>query len=141
MILSNFFSRQITDNSNPNEITPISFDMQAILKDRYYNVGRDNKYLIQMLSQAKASGIKLPEIHVVDKGVGPNIKPERQMLKPMDLTTQINPQRKPRLEQYRADPRREMGVPIPVQMQVQSKDVNQTREQIYQNKEKVCKHL
>ena len=47
MILSNFLSRQMTDNSNPHEIIPISFDMQAILKDRYYNVGNDSKYLIQ----------------------------------------------------------------------------------------------
>ena len=56
-------SRQITDNSNPHEIIPISFDMQAILKGKYYNVGSDNKYLIQMHSQAKDSGVKLPEVH------------------------------------------------------------------------------
>ena len=50
MILSDFLSRQRTDNSNPHEIVPISFDLQAILKDRYYwyNVGNDSKYLIQM---------------------------------------------------------------------------------------------
>ena len=35
MILSALSSRQITDNSSPHEIIPISFDMQAILKDRY----------------------------------------------------------------------------------------------------------
>ena len=81
MILSVFLSRQITDNSNPHEIIPISFDMQAILKDTYYSVGSDNKYLIQTHSQAKANGVKLPEVHSVDKGVDPNIKPERQILK------------------------------------------------------------
>ena len=48
MILSDFLSRQRTDNSNQYEIIPISFDMQAILKDRYYNVGKDSRYLIQM---------------------------------------------------------------------------------------------
>ena len=80
VILSNFLSRQITDNSNPHDIIPISFDMQAILKDSYYNIGIDIKYLIQMHSQAKASGVKLPEVHGVDKGVDPNIKPERQIL-------------------------------------------------------------
>ena len=78
MIMSDFLSRQITNNSNPHEIIPISFDMQAILKDRYYNKGSDNKYLVQMHSQAKASGVKLPEVHSIDKGVDPNIKPERQ---------------------------------------------------------------
>ena len=39
MILSDFLSRQRKDNSNPHEIIPISFDMQEILRDRYYNVG------------------------------------------------------------------------------------------------------
>ena len=47
-ILSDFLSRQRTNNCNPHEIIPISFDMQAILKDRYYDVGNDSKYLIQM---------------------------------------------------------------------------------------------
>ena len=66
--------------------------MQAILKDRYYNIGSGNKYLIQMCSQAKASAVKLPEVHGIDKGVDPNIKPERQILKPPNLTMQLNPQ-------------------------------------------------
>ena len=63
MILSDFLSRQRTDDSNPHEIIPISFDMQAILRDRYYNVGqkKESKYLIQTWSQAKTSGIKLPD--------------------------------------------------------------------------------
>ena len=34
-----------------------------------------------MYSQAKASGVKLSEIHSVDKGINPDIKPERQILK------------------------------------------------------------
>ena len=33
MILSDFLSRQITDKSNLHENIPISFDMQALLKD------------------------------------------------------------------------------------------------------------
>ena len=81
MIPSDFLSRQMTDNSNQHEIVPISFDMQAILKDRYYNVGSNNRYLIQTHSQAKASGVKLPEVHGVDKGINPYIKPESQILK------------------------------------------------------------
>ena len=74
MILSDFLSRQRMDNSNPHKIIPISFDMHAILKDRYSNVGSDSRHLIQMHSQAKASGIILPDAHVVDKYVGPNVK-------------------------------------------------------------------
>ena len=77
VILNNFLSRQMTDNSNPHEIIPISFDMKVILKDRYYNIGNNSKYLIQTHSQAKASEIKLSKVHSVGKGVNPNIKPER----------------------------------------------------------------
>ena len=108
MILSDFLSRQRTDNNNPHEIIPISFDMQAIMKDRYYNVKNDSKYLIQKQSQAKASGVKLPEVHSVDKGVDPNVKPERQVLKSPNLTTQPNHQNKPRLGQDRAGHRRKI---------------------------------
>ena len=85
--------------------------MQAILKDRYYNVGMDSRYLIQMQSQAKAIGIKLPDVHKVDKGVDPNVKPERQILKSPNLATQPNLQNKPSLGQGRAGLRRKMKVP------------------------------
>ena len=77
IILGDFLSRQRMANSNPNEVILISFDMQAILKDRYYNVQVDSGYLIQTWSQAKASTIKLPEEHGIDKGVDPNVKPEK----------------------------------------------------------------
>ena len=108
MILSNFFSRQMTGNSKPHEIVPMSFDMQAILKDRYCNIGSDGRYLIQTCSQAKASGIKLPEIHSVDKGINPDIKLERQILKSQ------NPANKPKLGQGREGLRREMKAPAQV---------------------------
>ena len=129
MISSNFLSRQITDRSNPHEIIPISCDMQAVLKDRYYNVGSDNKYLIQMHSQAKASEVKLPEVHGVVKGLDPNMKPERQIIKSANLTTQLNPQRKPRLGQGRDRSWKKIKCPYTSANQVQSKDVSQTREQ------------
>ena len=38
----------------------------------------DDKYLIQMHSQAKSSGIKLPDIHGVEKSLNPNLRPEKQ---------------------------------------------------------------
>ena len=129
MILSDFLSRQRIGNSNPYEIIPISFDMQAILKDRYYDVGKDSRYLIKTQSQAKASGIKLPEVHGVDKGVDPNEKPERHILKPPNLATQPNLQNKPRLGQGRAGLRRKKKAPIQVQTQVQPRDVSQIKEQ------------
>ena len=36
MILSDFLSRQEIDRSDPHEIIPISFDMKAILNEKYY---------------------------------------------------------------------------------------------------------
>ena len=65
MTCSDFLLQQKNDDSNPNEIIPNSFDMYQILKDNFYlenNLCTD-KYLIQMQSQAKSSGIKLLEVH------------------------------------------------------------------------------
>ena len=47
MILSNFLSRQRVDRSNPHEIIPISFGMKAILKEKYYRIVNESKYLVQ----------------------------------------------------------------------------------------------
>ena len=43
MILSGFLSRQKHDDSNPHEIIPISFNMQIILHDKYYDIGNLEK--------------------------------------------------------------------------------------------------
>ena len=72
MVLSDFLSRQNNDNSNPHEIIPISFNMHKVLHESYYNI---DKYLVQTRSQAKTSGIKLPEVHSLGKNLDPNIKP------------------------------------------------------------------
>ena len=75
MVLSDFLSRQKNDDSNPNEIIPISFNTYKILNNNYYNI---EKYLIQTRSQAKSSSVKLPEAHGVGKNLDPNIKIEKQ---------------------------------------------------------------
>ena len=76
MILSDFLLQQNNDDSNPYEIIPISFDMYKILEDNLENFC-DNKYLIQTQSQAKSSGIKLLEVHSVEKSLNPNLRPEK----------------------------------------------------------------
>ena len=53
MILSDFLSRQIEDDSNSYEIIPISFNIKAILKENYQNMVEDT-YMVQTRSQAKA---------------------------------------------------------------------------------------
>ena len=75
MILSDFLSRQNHDDNNPHEITPISFNIQNILHSRYYNIGegKEGKYLVQARLQAKSSGITLPAVHGVGKGIHPKV--------------------------------------------------------------------
>ena len=53
MILSDFLSRQIEDNSNPNEIIPISFNIWDILQENYNHMVTDT-YNIQTRGQTKA---------------------------------------------------------------------------------------
>ena len=47
MILSDFLSRQEIDKSDLHEIIPISFDMKAILNEKYYKIEEEGKYLVQ----------------------------------------------------------------------------------------------
>ena len=94
-----------------------------------------NKYLIQTRSQAKPSGIKVPEIHGVNKGINPHFKPERQRplpilpthsipptnpTQPIDKGPPTHPIPKPRIGQGRAGLRRKFKtnqpIPLPKQM-------------------------
>ena len=52
MILSDFLSRQIKDDSNPHEIIPISFNIQNILQENYHHLTADT-YNVQTRAQAK----------------------------------------------------------------------------------------
>ena len=59
--------------------------MRSILHDRYYNIRKvrtEDKYLVQTRSQSKSNSINLPEVHGVDKGINPNVRPEKQTLRP-----------------------------------------------------------
>ena len=83
IILSDFLLKQDNDDRNPNKIIPISFDMYKILENNLNNLDKNNsfndsKYLVQMCSQAKISGTKLPEVHRVEKSLNPNLRPEKQ---------------------------------------------------------------
>ena len=70
-------SRQEIDKSDPHEIIPISFDMKAILNEKYYEIEEEKgNYLVQTCSQSKDRGIKVPEVHGPEKGLDPNLRPE-----------------------------------------------------------------
>ena len=95
MILSDFLSRQEIDKSNPHEIIPISFDMKTILNDKYYKVEEEKgKYLVQTRSQTKESGIKVPEVHGIKKGLDPNLRPEWLVRKSQRLLEKSRIQKK-----------------------------------------------
>ena len=74
MILSDFLSQQKNNDSNPHKIMPISFNVYQGFENKFC----DDKYLFQMRSQAKSSGIKLSEVHGMRKNLNPNLKPEIQ---------------------------------------------------------------
>ena len=80
MVLSDFLSRRNNENCNPHEIIPISFNMHNVLQENYYKI--DN-YLVQTRSQARSSGIKLPEVHSMRKNLDPNMKLERKHANPI----------------------------------------------------------
>ena len=66
--------------------------------------------MIQTHSQTKASGVKLSEEHSIDKGINPDIKPERQVLKSQNSAD------KSKLGKAREGLRREIKVPAEVQL-------------------------
>ena len=112
MILSDLFSCQNNENINPNEMITISFDMYKFLENNLNNFDAnndfgDNKYLIQTHSQAKASGIKLPEVHGVEKGLDPNVRPEKQHTIPKQGKSE-----RPQIGQGRAGSKRKKPDPI-----------------------------
>ena len=84
MVLSDFLSRQKTDNSNHHEIIPTSFTLKSLVGNQFCQINNEtsqpetSKYLIQTRSQAKSSGMKLPEIHGANKGLNPHVKLGRQ---------------------------------------------------------------
>ena len=144
MVLSDFLSRQKTDDSNPHEIIPISFTLKSLVGNQFYQINNEtsqpetSKYLIQTRSQAKSSGIKLPEIHSANKGLNPHVKLGRQrplstlpmhsipptlLVQPVDKGQPIHPIPKPRIGQGRAGLRRKFKthqpIPLPKQMPVQ----------------------
>ena len=89
MILSDFLSCQKNDDSDPNEIIPISFNAYKILEDNRkvekcinFPCKNKEKFLIQTCPQAKMSGTKLPEVHGVRKELNPNLRPEKQHTMP-----------------------------------------------------------
>ena len=128
MVLSDFLSRQKTDDSNPHELIPISFTLRDQTDNHFYRINngtdqpKTDKYLIQTRSQARSSSIKLLEIHSANKGLDPHVQPGKQRPLPslpiqsVDNRPPTNPIPKPRIGQGRAGQRRKVRThqPIPL---------------------------
>ena len=116
MILNDFLSRQKVDDSNSQEIIPISFSMRDVLQEKYCNFGNmteEDRYLVQTRSQAKSSGVKVPEVHGRGKSLIPHVKPERsKSVKPH--TDKRPPIPKPIIGHGRAGIRRNVRVVPPL---------------------------
>ena len=84
MVLSDFLSRQKTDDSNPHELIPISFTLRSQEDNHFYQINNENgqpnndRYLVQTRTKAKSSGIILLEIHGTNKGLDPHVRPGKQ---------------------------------------------------------------
>ena len=85
MVLSDFLSRQKTDDSKPHDLIPLSFTLRNPIDDHFYQINsrtdppKTDKYLVQTRSQAKSSSIKIPEIHGTNKGLDPHVQSGKQM--------------------------------------------------------------
>ena len=137
MVLSDFLSRQKMDDSNPHELIPILFTLRSQVDNHFYriNSGTDkpktDEYLVQTRSQAKSSGIKIPEIHGTNKGLDPHVKPGKQRPLPsipthnVDKGLPTHPIPKPRIGQGRARLRRKVKTnqPIPLPQQTPAQPI------------------
>ena len=120
MVLSDFLSRQKTDDNNPHELIPISFWFKDQVIDYFYRIDSENnsprkdKYLVWTRSQIRSSDIRLPEIHGANKGLDPHVQPDKQKSFPIQTANKgmpTHPIPKPRIGQGRAGLRRKVKVP------------------------------
>ena len=123
MVLSNFLSRQKSDDSNPHEHIPISFSLRDQVSDHFYHIDneiilpRKDKYLVQTRSQVRSSVVRLPEIHGANKGLDPHVQPGKQKSFPIQTINKgmpTHPISKPRIGQGRVGLRRKVRAPQPI---------------------------
>ena len=137
MVLSDFLSRQKMDDSNPHKLIPISFTLCSQTDNHFCqitnekNQPRMDRYSVQTRSQVKASGIKLPEIHGVNKSLDPHVRPGKQKPLPslpihnIDKGQPTHPIPTPRIGQGRARLKRKvkMNQPMPLPQQIPAQPV------------------
>ena len=70
--------------------------------------------MVQTKSQTKSSRVKFPDVCGIEKGLDPQVKPERQRLE-SPVTDKRSSIPKPRIGQGRADTRRKAKIAPPLQ--------------------------
>ena len=76
MILCDFLSRVAADGGDPMDLVPVAFNTFSTLEEKYSHMA---EFKIMTSVQRAAAGIAAPPpVHGANKGVNPNLKPERQ---------------------------------------------------------------
>ena len=83
MILCDFLSRVAADGGDPMDLVPVAFNTFTILKERYSHMAEFKSMMAELKVmtrvQRAAAGIAAPPpVHGANKGVDPNLKPEKQ---------------------------------------------------------------
>ena len=83
MILCDFLSRVAADGGDPMDLIPVAFNTFTILKERYSHMAEFKCMMAELKVmtriQRAAAGIAAPPpVHGANKGVDPNLKPEKQ---------------------------------------------------------------
>ena len=83
MILCDFLSRVAADGGDPMDLVPVAFNTFTILKERYSHMAEFKTMMAELKImtrvQRAAAGIAAPPlVHGANKGVDPNLKPEKQ---------------------------------------------------------------
>ena len=79
----------------------------------------EDKYLVQTRSQTKSSRVKVPEVHGIEKGLVPHIKPERIKSIKLPIDSRL-PILRPRCGQGRGGIRRKSRVVLPTPTPIQT---------------------
>ena len=100
MILCDYLSRIAVDNGNPDEVIPISFNALAqyrLVMDYIAESFLISHFNVVTRSGTSAAGISLPPVHGTQKGLDPDLEPEKQwkskkvLLKPTIATPVKSP--------------------------------------------------
>ena len=83
MILCDFLSRVAADGRYPMDLVPVAFNTFTILKERYSHMAEFKSMMtdLKVMTRVQRAAARIaapPPVHGANKGVDPNLKPEKQ---------------------------------------------------------------